>query len=147
MRPFILAILAAFSLGFSGCVSTELLEVDKYTARKSGIPITYFEDNPIYAHIMYDYSKIPNFDKSKVKVYLRRSLKKFPPSTFEAHYITRMSVEGNPEWTRLTIPSYANALPKFFRKKKKVIVLKHKPGYMKILAIDDIGTYVIYYDK
>ena len=147
MKHITLALLIGCLTFLSGCFSTDLVAVDKFTARKQGIPIMSFDDNPFFAYIRYDASKIPNFDESKVKVYLRRSYKDFPPSSFEALFITRMSVEGNPEWTRLTLPSYANALPAFYRKKKDVTILHREPGYLKILAIDDIGTYVVTYGE
>ena len=130
-----------------GCVSTDLVSVDKKSAKATGIEITSFEDNPFFAHIHYDFSKIQNFDEKKVSVYLSRSSSLYPPSNFEAEYINRVLAEDDANWRLMSLSSFANALPEFRLKKKDVTILHREPGYIKILAIDDIGKYVVTYNN
>lgn len=142
---FIVPILSAVAL--AGCISTDLVAVDKNTAKATGIEITSFEENPFFAHVKYDFSKIKDFDESKVSVYLAHTSTTIPSDGFGGNSNLMVWADGNNSWAIMAMSSYANALPAFHWKKKDVTILHREPGYIKILAIDDIGTYVVTYNN
>lgn len=134
------------SMLLSGCISTELVDVDKKSASKCGITITKFEDNPIFAYITYDYSQIKDFDVSKISVSLKSNNSLYvPPMNPVDPY--SINYNNNIEWVYGKLQESDSVPTSLKWKMKPVTVLRNEPGFIKILAIDDIGTYVVSYNN
>ena len=128
----------------SGCAcfeNTGLTDIDMSAAKESGINIIDFKDDPIFAYIDYDYANVDNFDPSKLSVVLKHNIKA-PDLVDYAHHDFR-SVEGI-EWTKMC-KSGIDGEQIIYAPDKPVTVVDNSPGHMKILSMDDIGTYVLTY--
>lgn len=131
---------------FAGCCThTGVVGIDRKTASESGLEITEFTDNPIYAHIHYSYRNIKDFDEKNVKVRLCYT----PMIDYfreMAQYEKEDPMAHNMDWQLMLMASY-NFIPLskhwFIR---NADIVERRPGYLKILALDDIGRYEVVYD-
>ena len=127
-----------------GCTSTGMVSIDRNAARWSGLEITEFTDNPVFAYVHYDYSEIEDFDEQKVKVRLYYIE---PEDMFAAIKPYNIKSEvSDPIWDKMLFAGY-NHGPKWKHwVERDATIISRKPGYLKILALDDIGRYIVVYD-
>lgn len=145
MKHIYIALGGLFAALVSGCLSTNtgLVAVDTDIAKENGIEITRFEDNPFFAHIYYDYKDIEDFDVSKLKV----TLKYTPVETTTPDLLDYFSYfSDNTGWLRMETYSYSGAPAKWHWTERPAEIVSSEPGHLKILAIDDIGSYAITYN-
>ena len=132
--------------GIAGCCThTGVVGIDRTAASNSGLEITEFTDNPIYAHVHYSYRNIKDFDESKIRVRLCYT----PMIDYfreMEQYENEDPLEHNIDWQLMLMASY-NFIPLskhwFIR---DADIVERRPGYIKILALDDIGRYEVVYD-
>lgn len=143
MKNPYLAIALSAPLLFAGChtYTTGVVSVDRSSAAIKGIEVTSFYDNPFFAHILYDYSAVENFDPSKLKVHLVHD-----PTAIDNDWLEDFdydSLEDNHAWFMMTAASSAS-LPRWYKREAKIV--SHDPGHLTIFSMDDIGTYVLSYE-
>ena len=141
----LLAVIAGIAaLALSGCKSstTGMVLVDREAAEASNLEITDFHDNPFYAYVEYDYKRIKDFDPKKLKVTLEKNV--YPDVDW--YDIARMyRTDTEPVYFMMKAASLEGH-PKEHASARAAHIVENKPGYLKILSLDDIGTYVISYD-
>ena len=145
MKKFYYAILALAACALAGgCTSTGMVSVDRNAAQWSGLEITEFTDNPIFAYIHYDYSEIEDFDEKNVKVRLDYIE---PEDKFDAINLYNEVLEIiDPIWREMKLASCDHGTKWIHWVERDATIVSRKPGYLKILALDDIGRYTVVYD-
>ena len=129
--------LLAMPLLCVGCLApnTGFVRVDKNTAQDAGIIVLNFTDNPIFANIYYTPMK-ENFDPQKLNITLKRAILSTSDDFFDFY---------NFNWQMMEFNSSKWQPQKFQRLYRDAIVVRHEPGHIKLLSIDDIGTYEFSY--
>lgn len=138
----------AVSITLAGCANnTGLVFVDRVKSAQAGLDITSFKDNPFTAVIEYDYSKIADFDVSRVKCNLERViiprddwrltkaqlLQKYTPEQVDIHY--------------KLLDSYTwDGRPVVGLKPRPASIKESVPGKITLYCIDDLGVYQLLYN-